>query len=90
MSAQEDRDKQLEIAEGLQLKLLKRFDDMLEDGSITSTDLATLTKLLTQNGWSLDPTRLPQKLRDKLTSTLDPEDLNDTGRVIPLHGKRAV
>lgn len=74
---------QVEIAERLQLKWLTRMETLLDSGSITSTDMATLVRFLTHNGWTLDPTRLPQGLRDKLTSGMKPEDFEDSGDVLP-------
>jgi hypothetical protein len=75
---------QVEIAERLQLALLKDFERQLLDGTISSTDRATLARLLTQNGWSLDPSRLPKGLKDQLTSRIDPEDLDEDDDVLPL------
>jgi hypothetical protein len=66
------------IAQRLQLKWLKRMEQLLDAESITSTDMATLARLLSQNGWTLDPTQLPQNLRDKLTSHVSfDDDLKD-------------
>jgi hypothetical protein len=70
------QDKQIEIAERLKLALLEYLEEKLADRSISSTDVATLTRLLSQNGWALDPTRVPSRLRDKLTSTYDPEQVD--------------
>lgn len=68
---------QLEIAERLQLLWLRRMERLLESGMITSTDMATLARLLMQNGWSLDPNALPQGLRDKITTPVSFEDDDD-------------
>lgn len=57
---------QLEIAERLQLKLLVRFERLLDSGEMSATDAATLSTLLRQNGWNLDPTSIPTGIRDKL------------------------
>lgn len=59
--------KQTEIAERLQEKLMERFEKLLDEGKMSPTDTATLARLLTQNGWSFDESRLPQKLRERLT-----------------------
>jgi len=83
-----DREKQLEIAERLQLKLLERFEMLLDKGTITSTDLATLCKLLSQNGWQLDPLKLPKGLRDKLTEHIDPSEFDDGAKVLPFPADR--
>lgn len=74
---------QLDIADRLQDKLLLHMEKLLDDGTITSTDIATITRMLLANGWSLDRNRLPQGLRDKLTAHVDPEDLSDEAGVIP-------
>jgi hypothetical protein len=68
---------QADLAAGLQLKWLKRMDKMLKDDTITSTDMATLARVLLANGWNLDPARLPSGLRAKLTSHIDPADLDE-------------
>lgn len=68
---------QLELTERLQLKLLKHLDQAFDEGTITSTDVATLSRLLMQNGWSIDPSRLPQGVRDKLTEIISTADFSD-------------
>lgn len=75
--------KQVAIAERLQLMWLERMETLLTTGEITSTDLATLSRFLMANGWTLDPTRLPEKLRNKLTSGMQPEDFDDSD-VLPM------
>jgi hypothetical protein len=57
---------QIDIAERLQGKWLLHMERLLDSGTITSTDLATLGRLLMANGWSLDPSKLPEGLRNKL------------------------
>lgn len=74
MADGDDKQKQIEIAERLQLKVLERFETLLTEGTITSTDMATLVRLLASNGWTLDPARLPRKLRDKLLDTMKFDD----------------
>ena len=54
---------QLEVAERLQAKWLQRMEFLLDSGMATSTDLATLSRVLLQNGWSLDPKKLPKGLQ---------------------------
>lgn len=84
-----DKKEQIKIAERLQLALLKRFEKQLEDGSITSTDAATLTRLLSQNGWTLDETRIPQGLKGKLTQGLSAADFDqDDGKVVSIQNAR--
>jgi hypothetical protein len=70
---------QIEIAQRLQLLWLQRMEKMLtaDPPTITSTDLATLAKVLRDSGWVLDETKLPEKLKNKLTSTVSPDDLTD-------------
>lgn len=71
------KQKQIEIAERLQLALLEYFEQKLEDKTLSDTGAATLARLLMQNGWSIDPARLPQGLKDKLLSGVDPAKLSD-------------
>lgn len=78
----ENKDVQLEIAERLQLKWLERMEKLIDDGSVTSTDMATLVRFLMANGWTLDRSRLPKGLADKLTTGMSPEDF-DSSDVIP-------
>lgn len=63
----------LDIVEKLKLGVLKEFQRKLEDKSLSGTDLSTLVRLLEHNGWVLDPSRIPQGLKDKLLSTIDPK-----------------
>ena len=80
-----DKNQQLEIAERLQLKWLERMETLLNEGTITSTDMATLARLLMSNGWTLDPSRLPQGIREKLTSLIDPSEFDEgDADVLPL------
>jgi hypothetical protein len=62
------KEEQLAIVERLQLKWLKRMEQLLDNDEITSTDMATLARLLMTNGWNLDPSAIPQGLKDKLTT----------------------
>lgn len=80
--------KQQAIAERLQLKWLERMEVMLDEGTISATDMATLRKFLADNGWTVDPSRLPQGLRDKLTQNIDPEDFDDDEQVLPMRAAR--
>ena len=66
-----NNDLQVEIAERLQMKLLQRLEYLLDEGEITSTDMATLARLLMSNGWSIDPTKMPQGIKDKITKVID-------------------
>lgn len=78
----EPKDQQVEIAERLQLLWLQRMETMFNEGTITSTDMATLVRFLTANGWNLDPARIPKGLRDKLTTHLNPDDLDEEDSVV--------
>lgn len=63
----------------LQMKWLLTMDRLFDLGLISSADLATLEKFLSRNGWTVDPTKLPAKLRDKL---VDRVKLDDEGSPI--------
>lgn len=69
--------KQIEIAERLQLKLLEHFEKQLNDGTIQATDAATLARLLMANGWSIDPVKVPARLRDILTQGIDATKIDE-------------
>ena len=58
------QEEQVDIAERLQGKWLLHMERILDAGTITSTDMATLCRWLMANGWSLDPSKMPQKIRD--------------------------
>jgi hypothetical protein len=64
-------EEQIDIAERLQGKWLRHMEKLLDAGTITSTDLATLGRLLMANGWSLDPSKLSESLRSKLLDSMD-------------------
>lgn len=66
------------MAERLQDLLLKEYERRLKDGELSDTGLGQLQKLLMQAGaWNFDPNRIPQSLKDTLTSHINPEDLED-------------
>jgi hypothetical protein len=88
MASKEEKEKQIAISERLQTRWLEHMEKLLTDGSITSTDLATLSRFLMANGWTLDVTRLPQGLKDKLTSGISPDDFSNDGDVIPIHRRQ--
>lgn len=71
--------KQKEIVERLQTKWLQRMETLLDAGEITSTDMATLYRFLSDNGWSLDPSKLPQGLREKLTDKVSFKEDDEFG-----------
>lgn len=74
MAADSIKKKQIEIAERLQLKWLERMEKLMDEDKITSTDMANLRKFLQDSGWTVDETKLPSNLRDKLKESLDAED----------------
>lgn len=76
-------EQQTALADRLQTKWLQRMEHLIDSGEATATDMATLARVLLQNGWSLDPKQLPQALRDKLTSKVSTEELDDDG-VLPI------
>lgn len=78
-----DKEAQLVLAEKLQTKWLQRMEHLFDSGEITSTDMATLARFLMANGWTLDPSRLPSGLKDKLTTTMSAEDFEDDDNVLP-------
>jgi hypothetical protein len=77
MADQDARAKQVAIAERLQTKLLERWERILANDTITPTEVATLTRMLMANGWDVDPSRLSQGLRDKLTAIVSSKDFED-------------
>ena len=70
-----DINKQVEIAERLQMKWLTHMENLLDSGEISATDMSTLFKFLQANGWSIDPSRLPKGLREHITTPLTAEEL---------------
>jgi len=68
---------QVELAERLQLRLLERFEKLMEEGDDTPTDRATLSRLLNANGWELSPDALPADLQDFITKVVDPKALDE-------------
>lgn len=78
---------QAAIAERLKLKWLRRMEQLLDEGTITSTDMNTLARVLMANGWVLDPDRLPKGLADKLGDyRVDPTKFSDDDPdVVPLY-----
>lgn len=71
--------RQIELAERLQEQLLHRFETLIQEENDTPTDRATLARLLSQNGWSLDPSSLPQSLKDKVSKSVSPTADLDEG-----------
>jgi len=73
--------KQLDIKTRLETKWLERMEKMIDSGEITSTDMATLARVLMQNGWVIDANKLPQQLRDKLTTHLSFEEDDEEPKI---------
>ena len=71
MSVEQNIQDQIDISKRLQVLWLTHMEKLLDSGTITSTDLATLARVLLHNGWSLDPKSLPQSLRDLMRPTFD-------------------
>jgi hypothetical protein len=73
--------KQLDIKTRLETKWLERMEAMLDAKEITSTDMATLARVLMQNGWTIDADKLPQELRSKLTSVVSFEEGDEEPKI---------
>ena len=71
--------KQQKIAERLQMKWLQRMEALLDSGELSSTDAATLYRFFADNGWSLDPAKLPQNLAEKLTDRVSFKEADEFG-----------
>ena len=67
MSVEQNIQDQIDISKRLQVLWLTHMEKLLDSGTITSTDMATLARVLLHNGWSLDPKQLPKSLRDLMT-----------------------
>lgn len=63
--------KKLELLRSL---LLDDCIRLAEAGELTPTDRRTIAGLLKDNNLLLDPTSLPQSLRDKLTTSMKPSE----------------
>ncbi len=67
MSVEQNIQDQIDISKRLQVLWLTHMEKLLDSGTITSTDMATLARVLLHNGWTLDPKQLPKSLRDLMT-----------------------
>jgi hypothetical protein len=74
LTKRERQEAQVKKAEKLQDLLLEHWTRMAIDGTLSATDCATIARLLSANGWTLDPSQLPQDLRSKLTSNVKFDD----------------
>jgi hypothetical protein len=86
--ASSDKEKHLTLAEELQTLWLEDMVEQYKNRTISSTDRATLIRFLSQNGFSVDPARMPTGLKDKLTSGVSPKDFEDDGKVLPITASR--
>lgn len=81
-------ERQVDLAERLQDLLLREYEARLSSGDISDTGMANLQKLLMHNGWSIDPSKLPQGLAGVLTTAVDLELLDaDDEDVIDLQSR---
>jgi hypothetical protein len=84
------KEDQISLAEQLQAMVLRTFSTRLEHNTISDTGLATLVRMLAANGWSIDPRSVPKNLADKLTTKVDPAELDaDLDNVYPIHRRHA-
>jgi hypothetical protein len=67
----------LQILKRMQTKILKEYERRLDEGVISDTGLKDLAKMVRDAGWNLDPSKVPQTLKDKLTQNIDPSALDD-------------
>jgi hypothetical protein len=72
-----DKQSQMRVAERLQELILERFEELLAAKEETQTDRATIVKLLSANGWDLDPENLPSNLADYVTKRVNPRDFDE-------------
>jgi hypothetical protein len=64
---------------------LDHMETLLNEGRIASTDLATLKAMFIASGMTLDPSRVPQGLKDKTETKHDPNEFDDMDGVLPFH-----
>ena len=78
MAKKKTKQEQIALAEELQGMLLEDFKRLLESGEATAADRATMTRMLTEHGWDLDPSRGGEiKPADLLTRKVDPRKFDD-------------
>lgn len=80
---EESKRYQIQIAARLQRKVLENLERKLDQDLITPPEMATLVKLLAQNGWVLDPAMIPKGLRSKITDMVDPNEFLDDDPDLP-------
>lgn len=83
-SDNETFEKNVKLAEKLQTLVMEDFVRLAENQELTPTDRRTIVQLLQQNGWTLDPTKIPQGIRDKLKNLrIDAPERPDVDDDIP-------
>ena len=85
MSVEQNIQDQIDISKRLQVLWLTHMEKLLDSGTITSTDMATLARVLLHNGWSLDPKHLPKSIQDLMTKTLKLVDFGDDAEAPAIH-----
>jgi hypothetical protein len=68
------KEQQLELVERLQHLCLEDLITLYESKSVSAQDRATVIRFLSMNGWVLDTTKIPTKLKGKLTSQFKPDE----------------
>ena len=88
MNAPDEVVQDRERVERIKRKLLARFEAILDDPSLgSSTDIATITRFLTQQGWRLDPTNIDEDLKKVLQDTPELSD-EDEADVIAMFKRK--
>src|SRR6266487_2121746 len=72
---------QIEISQRLQSSFLRHMEKLLDSGTITSTDMATLARLFLLSGWTLDPKQLPESIKALMKKPLT-SDFGDEPPVV--------
>lgn len=76
MAKSPDNAVQLEIMQRLQTKLLKQFEAKLDNGELSDTGMATLARMLSGMGWSIED-EIANGLKSKLTKDVDPNTFDE-------------
>jgi hypothetical protein len=65
-----------DIRDRLGEKLMRLFEAKLDavPCELNATEQAVLARILIQSGWTIDPSRVPKGLLDKLTQNMDVND----------------
>lgn len=74
---------QQEIAAELQMALLKDLKTVFETpGKATAADRMVLYRILRDNGWNLDPSKLPKELQDLVKNLGDPKNIEEEDEAV--------